>query len=149
MVYTLVVHLHAKEGEENLSKLKAKLAEASQVYSKDKETLGWYVILCVWEISTVVVYFEKGQKEGKKMLRSLWKRVLCCAVRIILGRIELHWLIDFFSKLLGSLCKIISIRDLLRLWRDMRMRVRKSMFFLPFFVFFFFSSSHSQQESFD
>lgn len=47
MVYTLVVHLHAKEGEENLSKLKAKLAEASQVYSKDKETLGWYVILCV------------------------------------------------------------------------------------------------------
>lgn len=50
MVYTLVVHLHAKEGEENLSKLKAKLAEASQVYSKDKETLGWYVILCVCEI---------------------------------------------------------------------------------------------------
>lgn len=47
MVYTLVVHLHAKEGEENLSKLKAKLAEASQVYSKDKETLGWYVTLCV------------------------------------------------------------------------------------------------------
>lgn len=44
MVYTLVVHLHAKEGEENLSKLKAKLAEASQVYSKDKETLGWFVM---------------------------------------------------------------------------------------------------------
>lgn len=95
MVYTLVVHLHAKEGEENLSKLKAKLAEASQVYSKDKETLGWYVILCVCvcEISTAVIYFGKRKKEkeeGKKMSRSLWKRVLCCAVRIILGRIALH-----------------------------------------------------------
>lgn len=85
------------------------------------------------------------------MSRSLWmQRVMCCAVRIIHGRIALHWLILFEKKkLLGSLCKIISIRDLLRLWRDMRMRVRKSMFFLPFFVFFFFSSSHSQQESFD
>lgn len=41
MVYTLVVHLHAKEGEENIKKLSAKLQEASQVYSNDKETLGW------------------------------------------------------------------------------------------------------------
>ena len=41
MVYTLVVHLHAKEGEENIQKLSAKLQEASQVYSNDKETLGW------------------------------------------------------------------------------------------------------------
>ncbi|KAF2215682.1 hypothetical protein CERZMDRAFT_120026 [Cercospora zeae-maydis SCOH1-5] len=44
MVYTLVVHLHAKAGEENISKLIAKLQEASQVYSKDKETLGWFVM---------------------------------------------------------------------------------------------------------
>lgn len=85
MVYTLVVHLHAKEGEENLSKLKAKLAEASQVYSKDKETLGWYVTLCVCEISTVVVWFEKGQKNGKKVGKKMFKvaveksAVLCCA----------------------------------------------------------------------
>lgn len=93
MVYTLVVHLHAKEGEENLSKLKAKLAEASQVYSKDKETLGWYVTLCVC-VKYIVVCFgkktKKGKKEGKKMSTSLWKRVLCCAVRIILGQIALH-----------------------------------------------------------
>ncbi|KAM3425613.1 hypothetical protein BST61_g7560 [Cercospora zeina] len=44
MVYTLVVHLHAKAGKENISKLVAKLQEASQVYSKDKETLGWFVM---------------------------------------------------------------------------------------------------------
>lgn len=66
MVYTLVVHLHAKEGEENLSKLKAKLAEASQVYSKDKETLGWYVTFCAC-VKYIVVCFEK--KTEKKLER--------------------------------------------------------------------------------
>lgn len=86
MVYTLVVHLHAKEGEENLSKLKAKLAEASQVYSKDKETLGWYVILCVC-VEYIVVCFEKGQKErgeerGEENVNLAVdgkSAVLCCA----------------------------------------------------------------------
>jgi hypothetical protein len=43
MVYTLVVHLYAKDDEASIKKLVAKLQEASQVYSKDKETLGWYV----------------------------------------------------------------------------------------------------------
>lgn len=37
--YTLVAHLYSKP--ENVDKVKAKLQEASQVYSKDKETLGW------------------------------------------------------------------------------------------------------------
>ena len=41
MVYTLVVHLYAKDDAESISKLVAKLREASQVYSNDKETLGW------------------------------------------------------------------------------------------------------------
>lgn len=97
MVYTLVVHLHAKEGEENLSKLKAKLAEASQVYSKDKETLGWYVTLCVCVKYLRWLFIlekekekKRRQEEGKKMSTSLWKRVLCCVVRIVLGRIALH-----------------------------------------------------------
>lgn len=42
MVYTIVVHLYAKADEESLKKLVAKLQEASQVYSNDKETLSWY-----------------------------------------------------------------------------------------------------------
>ena len=41
MVYTLVVHLYAKDDAESISKLVTKLQEASQVYSNDKETLGW------------------------------------------------------------------------------------------------------------
>lgn len=44
MVYTIVVHLYAKAGEENISKLSAKLIEASRVYSKDKETISWFVM---------------------------------------------------------------------------------------------------------
>lgn len=43
MVYTIVVHLYAKADQESLKKLVAKLQEASQVYSNDKETLSWYV----------------------------------------------------------------------------------------------------------
>lgn len=41
MVYTLVVHLYAKEDQESINKLIAKLQEASQVYTNDKECLGW------------------------------------------------------------------------------------------------------------
>ncbi|EAT89548.2 hypothetical protein SNOG_02817 [Parastagonospora nodorum SN15] len=44
MVYTIVVHLYAKPEAEAIAKLKAKLVEASQVYSKDKETLSWFVM---------------------------------------------------------------------------------------------------------
>ncbi|EME45947.1 hypothetical protein DOTSEDRAFT_70076 [Dothistroma septosporum NZE10] len=42
--YTLVVHLYAKDDQEAIKKLSAKLQEASQVYSNDKETLGWFVM---------------------------------------------------------------------------------------------------------
>jgi transcriptional regulator NrdR family protein len=41
MVYTLVVHLYANEDKESQDKLVKKLQEASQVYTNDKETLGW------------------------------------------------------------------------------------------------------------
>ncbi|KAF2660270.1 hypothetical protein K491DRAFT_701670 [Lophiostoma macrostomum CBS 122681] len=44
MVYTIVVHLYAKDDKEAIEKIKAKLVEASQVYSKDRETLDWYVM---------------------------------------------------------------------------------------------------------
>lgn len=41
MVYTIIVHLVAKE--DKIETLKAKLIEASRIYSQDKETLDWYV----------------------------------------------------------------------------------------------------------
>lgn len=44
MVYTIVVHLYAKDDQDCIEKIKAKLVEASGVYSKDKETLSWFVM---------------------------------------------------------------------------------------------------------
>lgn len=40
MVYTIVVHLYAKDDPVAVEKVKNKLIEASQVYSKDKETVS-------------------------------------------------------------------------------------------------------------
>ncbi|KAJ6591207.1 hypothetical protein DFH09DRAFT_1073942 [Mycena vulgaris] len=45
MVYTIVVHLYAKEGKEVEEKLKNKLTEASQVYSKDQETISCQFVM--------------------------------------------------------------------------------------------------------
>ncbi|CDZ98036.1 Dimeric alpha-beta barrel [Phaffia rhodozyma] len=42
MVYTIVVHMRAKKGEE--VKLYEKLKEASRVYRQDKETIDWFVM---------------------------------------------------------------------------------------------------------
>lgn len=44
MVYTIVVHLYAKDDPTVIDKLKDKLIEASQVYSRDQETMGWHVM---------------------------------------------------------------------------------------------------------
>lgn len=44
MVYTITVHLRANDDPASVDKLKAKLTEASRVYSKDKETLSWFVM---------------------------------------------------------------------------------------------------------
>lgn len=60
--YTLVVHLYTKEGEENINKVKAKLQEASQVYSKDRETLSWYVP------TYLLIGFLILGKKGKQLL---------------------------------------------------------------------------------
>jgi len=43
MAYTLVVHLYAKDDADTIKKLSDKLQEASQVYTNDRETLGWYL----------------------------------------------------------------------------------------------------------
>jgi quinol monooxygenase YgiN len=61
MVYTIVVHLYAKADPTAISKLKAKLVEASEVYSKDKETLSWFVMQDIKDerAFTIVERYEK------------------------------------------------------------------------------------------
>lgn len=44
MVYTITVHLRANSDPSSVEKLKAKLIEASRVYSQDKETISWFVM---------------------------------------------------------------------------------------------------------
>ncbi|KAI8616274.1 hypothetical protein BC830DRAFT_1063583 [Chytriomyces sp. MP71] len=44
MVFTLVVHLYAKDDEASISAIRNKLHEASQVYVKDQGTLSWFVM---------------------------------------------------------------------------------------------------------
>lgn len=61
--YTLVVHLYTKEGEENINKVKAKLQEASQVYSKDRETLSWYVHALPRYLPTYLLGFGFWEKK--------------------------------------------------------------------------------------
>jgi hypothetical protein len=44
MVYTITVHLYAKDSSECILKLHNKLIEASRVYSQDRETISWFVM---------------------------------------------------------------------------------------------------------
>jgi len=74
MVYTIVVHLYANDNEEDISKLKAKLAEASAVYSKDKETLSWFVMQDVSDPRKFTIV-ERYLKESVCILDSKTQRV--------------------------------------------------------------------------
>jgi quinol monooxygenase YgiN len=44
MVYTITVHLYTKDDPEAIRKVHDKLVEASAVYTKDQETLSWFVM---------------------------------------------------------------------------------------------------------
>ncbi|KAJ3026954.1 UNVERIFIED_CONTAM: hypothetical protein HDU68_004742 [Siphonaria sp. JEL0065] len=44
MVFTLIVHLYTKDDQEAIAKVATKLVEAAQVYSKDPETISWFVM---------------------------------------------------------------------------------------------------------
>lgn len=52
--YTIVVHIYALNDTSAIANITAKLQEASQVYSNDKETLDWYVLPEGW--------YERGYK---------------------------------------------------------------------------------------
>jgi hypothetical protein len=60
-IYTITVHLTAKSDPECIAKLKAKLIEASRVYSQDTETLSWLVMQDVFDKRefTIVERYER------------------------------------------------------------------------------------------
>ena len=53
--YTLAVHLVAKPDDASLKKLTAKLQEASQVYSNDKECLSWLVEAALMSVGAAIL----------------------------------------------------------------------------------------------
>lgn len=58
--------LRAKPDQESISKLHAKLLEASAVYSKDKETLSWFVMQSVHDpqdFTIVERYLNEGSQK--------------------------------------------------------------------------------------
>ncbi|KAF2822927.1 hypothetical protein CC86DRAFT_372710 [Ophiobolus disseminans] len=75
MVYTIVVHLYAKDDAEAISKLKAKLVEASQVYSKDKETLSWFVMQDIKDqrAFTIVERYLKESSQSYHLSNPYWQ----------------------------------------------------------------------------
>ena len=78
MVYTIVVHLYAKDDAESISKLSAKLVEASQVYSKDHETLSWFVMQDVHDKRkfTIVERYLKESVRATSHEHALYQKLL-------------------------------------------------------------------------
>lgn len=75
MVYTITVHLTAKDDPESIRKLKAKLIEASQIYSRDKETVSWFVMQNVSDERefTIVERYEKESSQQYHLGNPYWK----------------------------------------------------------------------------
>ena len=63
MVYTIVVHLYAKDSPDSISKLHDKLLEASDVYSKDRETISWFVMQD-WQDKRAFTIVERYEHES-------------------------------------------------------------------------------------
>lgn len=70
MVYTIVVHLYAKDDQECIDKLSAKLIEASRVYSKDQETISWFVMQDIKDPRAFTIV-ERYEQESVRIL--LWQ----------------------------------------------------------------------------
>ncbi|POS77778.1 hypothetical protein DHEL01_v203824 [Diaporthe helianthi] len=75
MVYVITVHLHANDHPDSVDKIKAKLIEASRVYSKDKETLSWFVSQSTSDPRdfTIIERYEKESSQKYHLENPYWK----------------------------------------------------------------------------
>ncbi|TDZ25587.1 hypothetical protein C8034_v001619 [Colletotrichum sidae] len=75
MVYTITVHLHANDHPDSVERLKAKLIEASRVYSNDRETVSWFVMQDVHDPRsfTIVERFETEASQKYHLENPYWK----------------------------------------------------------------------------
>ena len=70
MVYTITVHLYAKDDPVAIEKIKLKLIEASRVYRHDKETLDWFVMQDAADPRAFTIV-ERYENEGVSFAASL------------------------------------------------------------------------------
>ncbi|KAF6805610.1 hypothetical protein CMUS01_14579 [Colletotrichum musicola] len=75
MVYTITVHLHANDKPDSVERIKAKLIEASRVYSQDRETVSWFVMQDVHDPRsfTIVERFETEASQKYHLENPYWK----------------------------------------------------------------------------
>ncbi|KAF3012015.1 hypothetical protein G7054_g12860 [Neopestalotiopsis clavispora] len=75
MVYTLTVHMYAKDDADCIERLKLKLIEAARIYRKDKETVDWFVMQDVHDprAFTVVERFEQESSQKYHLENPYWK----------------------------------------------------------------------------
>jgi len=92
MVYTLVVHMKAKSDPICIAKLKAKLTEASQVYSKDKETVSWLVMQSVFDSRefTIVERYEQESSQQYHLGNPYWKTFDPYVIPLLDGPMDLR-----------------------------------------------------------
>ncbi|GAP82653.2 putative antibiotic biosynthesis monooxygenase [Rosellinia necatrix] len=75
MVYTIVVHLRAKAGADNVARLHAKLNEAAAVYARDRETVSWLVMQSVHDARdfTIVERYETEASQQYHLGNPYWE----------------------------------------------------------------------------
>jgi quinol monooxygenase YgiN len=75
MVYTLVVHLRASSAPNAIAQLSAKLVEASNVYTKDRETLSWFVMQSTSDPRefSIVERYESEASQKYHLENPYWK----------------------------------------------------------------------------
>lgn len=73
MVYTLTVHLTAKDDPSCIRQLRTKLIEASRIYSQDRETISWFVMQSVSDEREFTIV-ERYERESVSRHFVLWRR---------------------------------------------------------------------------
>jgi quinol monooxygenase YgiN len=93
----LVVHLRAKSDPVCIAKLKAKLLEASDVYSKDTETISWLVMQSVFDQRefTIVERYEKESSQKYHLENPYWKTFDPYVVPLLDGPMDLRRFEEF------------------------------------------------------
>ena len=84
--------LRAKSDQESIDKLHAKLIEASDVYSKDKETLAWFVMQSVFDKQdfTIVERYLNEDSQKYHLGNPYWKTFDPYVIPLLEKDMEMH-----------------------------------------------------------